>query len=359
MADEEDKSQKTEDPTLHKLEKAREDGDIALSRELYHFMLIATFALLILYTLPKSFRQVIPVLSFFLENASQVSLENIGSVLQEQVIVLMKIWGVPLCFLALAGLLSGVAQTRFLVSTKKLAPKLSKLSPREGLKRIFGMQNVVELFKHIFKITVISWITYVLMRPEFSRFYTLVPLTPSDLMSEMAFQISSFFGIVAVVLGVIALFDYGYQRFSMMQKLKMSRQEIKEEFKEMEGDPHVKAKQKSKREALARQRIAQAIPTATVVITNPTHFAIALKYEMGDSGAPEVVAKGKDLLALRMRELAKEHDVPIVENPPLARALYKDLEVGDQIPTKYYHIVAKIIRYVMGLEKTAPSDIED
>ena len=199
------------------------------------------------------------------------------------------------------------------------------------------------------------------MEPEFEQFNSLTRLTLSGFLDELSDQVLFFLFIVMSVVGSVALFDYGWQKFTHLRDLRMSRQEIKEEFKELEGDPHIRSKLKQQREERARQRMMAAVPEATVVVTNPTHYAVALKYELDEMDAPEVVAKGIDVVAQRIRETAEQHDVQIVENPPLARALYADGEIGQRIPAKYYEIVARIIRFVFGYDKTPPpiQEIED
>ncbi len=249
------------------------------------------------------------------------------------------------------GILSNVVQTGFLWSPEALAPNLNKLNPLAGLSRLFQPRSLVELVKSFYKIGLIGWIAYGVIVSAYPQLMTLsrVELGQGvgligELISKMALR------VVAVML-VLAAGDYFFQRWQFEKSIRMTKQEVKQENKQMETDPQIKARVRQRQREAARKRMMQDIPAATVVITNPTHFAVALKYSPDDGMAPTVVAKGADLIALKIRELANESDVPIVENPPLARALFKQVEIGQEIPGDLYESVAEVLAYIFRLNE--------
>jgi flagellar biosynthetic protein FlhB len=257
---------------------------------------------------------------------------------------------VPFAVMLGIGLAVAYAQTGWLITFSKLAPNFAKINPLSGIKRIFSMHGLVEFGKNIAKMSAVVVLFYFVIRGKVH----FLPLLPTlELPAILSFLHSVLIRLLVTVLGfqiVIAAGDYFWQRFSYMKKLRMTRQEVKDEHKQSEGDPMVKARIRNLRVQRARQRMMAAVPKADVVVTNPTHFACALKYDPDSMGAPVLVAKGQDLMALRIRELAKEHDVMIVENPPLARALYAAVEVDREVPPEHYKAVAEVISYVFRLK---------
>jgi flagellar biosynthetic protein FlhB len=217
----------------------------------------------------------------------------------------------------------------------------------KGFKRLFGLDGIVNLVKGIFKVSAVGGACFLVLWPERAHLATALSMDPADLTGLMLALLVKLMIAALVVIAAIAAADYLYQRQRFMSRQRMSRQELTDEIKQSEGDPVVKARIRALRQERARRRMMAAIPEATVVITNPTHYAVALKYESGKMGAPVCVAKGVDAVALRIREVAEEHDVPIVENPPLARALYASVELDDEIPAEHYKAVAGVIGYVM------------
>ncbi|MEL7028797.1 MAG: flagellar type III secretion system protein FlhB, partial [Pseudomonadota bacterium] len=249
--------------------------------------------------------------------------------------------------LVAAAVLGNIVQQMPVLSTEKMQPKLSKLSLIQGAKRLFGAQGLVNFLKGVFKLAIVSVILVAVLWPERDALAALVTL---DLAMVLPFAKDLAVRMMACVLAAmtaIAALDYAYQRWEYMKRQRMTKQEVKDEFKQSEGDPAVKAKIRQVRQERSRQRMMAAVPEASVVVTNPTHYAVALKYEHGQAGAPVCLAKGVDSLALRIRETAEEHDVPIVENPPLARALYGSVEIEEEIPIEHYKAVAEVIGYVM------------
>jgi flagellar biosynthetic protein FlhB len=258
--------------------------------------------------------------------------------------------GVPLLMLMLAALAGNMIQHRLVWSTESLKPKFSKVSPGAGFKRVFGKQAVANFFKGIFKLVALGAVMTAVLWPERHRLEAFVHFDPAAIMGVTTTLTIHLMGAVVAMLAVVAIADYFFQYRQWFERQKMSLQEMKEEFKQSEGDPHIKGRIRQLRMQRAKKRMMQSVPKASVIITNPTHYSVALSYERGMS-APICVAKGVDLMALKIREIAKAHDIPLVENVPLARALYATVEIDDEIPVEHYHAVAEIIGYVMGLKK--------
>ncbi len=351
MAEERDDSQKTEEPTQRRLDQAHEHGDVVKSAEVSSFVLLggATVAIMLFgQSLAEGFTRDFRV---FLEAPDQLAadpggiVDLFGGVLLHLLPLLAPIFAVMMGS-ALAG---NLLQHRPVFSAARLSPDLTKLSPLKGLKRMFGLDGISNLVKGLLKLALVATAVWTQIWPMRGELESVLSQQPADVAADM---ISLFLHIMIAalaVLAVIAAADYTLQRFRFMRRNRMSRQEIKEEFRQSEGDPAIKAKIKQIRGERARKRMMAQVPEATVVITNPTHFAVALKYESGKMAAPVCVAKGADSLALRIRKLAEEHDVPIVENPPLARALYATVELDEAIPPEHYKAVAQVIGYVMRL----------
>ena len=258
--------------------------------------------------------------------------------------------GVPLLMLALAAIAGNMVQHRLVWSAEALKPKLSKISPGAGAKRIFGKQAAANFAKGVFKVIALGAVMTAILWPERHRLESFMHFDPAMILDVTTNLTVHLMGAVVAMLAVVAIADYLFQYRQWFERQKMSLQEMKEEFKQSEGDPHVKARLRQLRAARMKKRMMAAVPKASVVITNPTHYSVALSYERGMS-APVCVAKGADNIALKIREVAKAHDIPIVENVPLARALYATVEIDGEIPVEHYHAVAEIIGYVMGLRR--------
>jgi flagellar biosynthetic protein FlhB len=263
---------------------------------------------------------------------------------------LIAAFGVPFLLLMIAAIFGNVVQHRLVFSAEQLKPKFSKLSPMQGAKRLFGKQAWVNLLKGLFKLVTVGAVVTMVVWPERNRLDAIVRMDVASIMTVSRTLALQVLGSVVAFLALVAIGDYLFQYRTWFERQKMSLQEIKEEFKQSEGDPHVKGKLRQLRAERRRRRMMAAIPTASVVITNPTHFAVALKYEQG-MAAPICVAKGVDAIALRIREVAKANDVPVVENPPLARALHATVKIDDEIPVEHYQAVAQVIGYVMKLKR--------
>ena len=248
----------------------------------------------------------------------------------------------------LGGAGGNLAQSGLVFSGEKMKPSLDKLSPLSGFKRIFGPDGLMQFVKTFIKLVAIGVICWMVLKSHFREFETMAALSPAAILPAARDLVIALLAAALVFLVFTAGADYLWQRYRFAERMKMSKEELKEDYKQAEGDPHVKAKLKQIRAQKSRQRMMQAVPTATVIVTNPTHYSVALRYEpdQGD-GAPICVAKGVDALALRIREVAKEHRVPIVENVPLARALYAAVEIDDAIPREHFEAAARVIGFVM------------
>lgn len=358
---EEDKSQKTEQPTAHKLDKARKDGQVTTSKEIGHWFMLLALALILTYLFPSSFKRLALFLQYYFEHASQIPV-NSGSMIDITIFSLKSLGGIfalPILFLVIAALTSGLVQTRGMVSTKSMKPKLSKISPGAGMKRLFGSKALVELFKTVIKLAIIISIAYMMMRPEFDQLHTLPQLSPFGILSKLSEVLLKLLIVVISVLTVVAALDYGYQKYKFIQDLKMSKKEIKDEYKELVGDPHIKGKLRQLREERARSRMMQDVPQATVIMTNPTHYAVALKYDLNTMDTPILLAKGSDLMALKIKDIGEDNDIPIIENPPLTRAIYANVQIGQEIPADYFEAVARVIRYIFGYDTYYQSHLDD
>src|SRR6266581_3270265 len=352
MADENDTADKTEDPTQKRLDDAHDRGDVAKSQEIYTWFVIAA-ATLVLSTFSGSIGGGIMMpLRNLVANSWMIRADGPGllALAQHLEVVVIAALGVPLLLLLLAAIAGNMVQHRLVWSGESLKPKLSKISPLAGAKRIFGKQAAANFAKGVFKVAALGAVMTAILWPERHRLDAMVRFDPAAVLGATTGLTLHLLGAVVAMLAVVAIADFFFQYRQWFQRQKMSLQEMKEEFKQSEGDPHVKGRIRQLRQARMKKRMMAAVPKASVIITNPTHYSVALSYERGMS-APVCVAKGADNIAFKIREVAKQHDIPIVENVPLARALYATVEVDDEIPVEHYHAVAEIIGYVMGLKK--------
>jgi flagellar biosynthetic protein FlhB len=349
MADFDD-SQKTEDPSQRRLQRARDEGQVAQSREINTWFMLATGGLLVLVLAPSISGTLARTLGAFLDPgrflAPQGILWNaVAADLREAALAL----ALPFAMLLLAAVAGTLVQIGFVFATEKLGFDVSRISPAKGFQRLFTARGLVETLKALGKMALVAAVAATMLRGEIMRLPAMT-MTSADMPGAIEHLVLRLLMGVLMVLTVLAGADYAYQRFQMLRSLRMSKREVKEELKQSEGDPLIKARLRQIRMERARRRMMAAVPGASVVITNPTHFAVALKYEMGEAGAPRVVAKGADLIAQRIRTIAEENGVPLVENPPLARALYAGVELDREIPPEHYKAVAEIIGYVFRLK---------
>ncbi len=352
MAEEQDNSQKTEDPTQKRLEEARKKGDIAKSQDVPIWFLMMAIAGIMASAGPLAAMIADPLVrimdhphAFNLSGGGAQKL--MGSLLMSLALPLMVIFAA----IAVAGVLGHIVQSRPLWTGEKIKPDLAKLSPMKGLERMFGMQGWVNLLKSIAKMGAITAAMIYAVWPEATAISESSQLDPSGLLAMTQAIAGRLLLAAVVVVGLIAGADFIYQRWSFMQRMRMSRRDVRDEVKQQEGDPHVRARLRQIRLERSRKRMMQNVPKSTVVITNPTHYSVALRYDPEKDAAPVCMAKGADEVALRIRELAKEHNIPIVENVPLARALFASVEIEESVPREHFEAVAKVIGFVMNTAK--------
>lgn len=351
--DDQDESQKTEEPTQHRLQEALKKGQIAFSREVLHFFSLATFALIVAGLLPFIAGPVIELGRLFIESPHTytVSPTNLGEMSQAVISRVGLAFLIPLGLFMIAAIVGGLMQTRMNVSAHPIKPSLERISLLKGFGRLFSMKSLMEFLKGIVKITVMGVVCYMAVQPYLHKFPLLTDYAPMETVRLLVSLLGRLMVGVCVAMAFIALFDFVYQRHAYMKQMRMSMQEIKEEYRQQEGDPHVKHKLKQIRMERSRKRMMSNVPKADVVITNPTHFAVALQYDAISMKAPVLIAKGADGIAAKIRELADEHKIPIVRNPPLARALYDTVDLDEEIPVEHYKAVAEVIGYVYRLQK--------
>jgi flagellar biosynthetic protein FlhB len=352
MAEEQDKSQKTEAPTPKRLEDARKKGDIAKSQDVPVWFLLTAAAGIMAAAGPLSSAIARP-LTAMLDHPHEFRLTDGGGqrLLSELAMALAMPLVIVFGTLFVGTLLGHLVQHRPLWTFEKMKPELSKLDPIKGLGRMFGAQGWMNLLKALLKMVAVSAALVYAIWPDRAGLSEAGRLDITALML-LAQQITGRLFLAAiVVVGIIAGLDWFWQRYSFMERMKMSRQDIRDETKQSEGDPHVRARLRQIRMERSRKRMMANVPKSTVVITNPTHYSIALRYEPDTDAAPMCMAKGVDEVALRIREVAKEHDIPIVENVALARALFATIEVDGTIPREHFEAVAKVIGFVMRTKK--------
>lgn len=351
MSEDADNEDRTEDPTQRKLDQAIEKGDIARSQEIGTFFVLCGFTLALLVGAGWSASSAALSLRSFLMNAHQVpsSGDAFFNVTKQGVMTGFMALGLPFAFILCAGLAGALIQHKPLWTFEPLMPKFSRISLMGGAKRLFGKEAWVNFAKGLAKIVLIGTVVGLTLWKEHDRLESFAQMSVAAMLPATLSLTIKLMASVLALFAVIAIGDFVYQRFSWYQRQRMTKQELKEEFKNSEGNPEVKAKLRQIRAQRVRKRMMAAVPKATVIITNPTHFAVALQYEQG-MGAPLCLAKGVDALALKIREVAGEHRVPIVENPPLARALYATVDIDEEIPVEHYQAVAEVIGYVLRLK---------
>lgn len=351
MAD--DKDSKTEEPTSKKIEDAHKKGDYASSQELRHVFALITLLFVIWGMAEPSSHDLKVILGNYMGNIHNISSDGSGilQAMAELTVGVFKIIIFPLCCFLVAGIMATRVQHEIKLTPDKVMFKLNKLSLVKGAKKIVSVNSVLELVKSIFKLIIIASVVLVVVWPELKNLERMpgVPIASSmALLLDLLFKIV--FGVLLAVIAITIL-DYVHKYKEYMKKLRMTKQEIKDEYKQAQGDPKIKAKLAQIRFDKARARMMQAVPEADVIITNPTHYAIALEYKHETMEVPVLLAKGVDATAMRIRKVAEEHNIAIIENAPLARALYATVELGEEIPPDHYKVVAEIIGHVLKLKK--------
>lgn len=356
MAEGEDQEDRTEAASARRLQKAREEGQVPVSRESVALAGLCLATLALCFVVPGVARDVARMLAWMLGQAHAVDLSNNAGGVAWVGVRAFLLGAAPFVLAALVGGVGAVlVQTGFLVHPGGLTPKLSGLNPLAGFKRLFGVEGVVETLKSVVKLGAICAAVWLAVGRDWQWLAASVQFHPAVLLDRLARLL---FRVLLAVLGaqaVIALADLAWVRYRHAARLRMSRHDVREEHRETEGDPRIKARIKQIRNLRARQRMIAAVPKAAVVITNPTHYAVALAYDRGKHAAPRVVAKGVDEMAARIRDVARAHNVPLVANPPLARALHV-LDLDSEIPAEHFKAVAEILAYIWGLDRRVGRD---
>ncbi len=352
MAEEQERSSKTEDATPRRLQKSRERGQVAVSQEVKSWAILAAGTLGLVVLVPDALRSLAATGRFFLESADAIALDRTSAQRGLGTLVLAVGWDLALLFalVTIVAAFAGIGQIGLLWAPSKIKPEVSKISVIKGAQRMVSLKSLVEFAKGIAKLVAVGALAFALSLPLLGDLELLLWMDAGDLMQRIGVVSVRMAGGTVALMSVIAIADYLYQRHAFNVQMRMTRQEVRDEYKDSEGDPHIKARIRKLRSERAQRRMMAAVPKADVVITNPTHYAVALEYKMEAMAAPKVVAKGVDHLARRIREVAAEHDVPIVENPPLARALHATVDLDAEVPPEHYQAVAQVIGYVMRLK---------
>ncbi|MEW6120594.1 MAG: flagellar biosynthesis protein FlhB [Pseudomonadota bacterium] len=350
MAEESDQ-ERTEAPSPQRLEKAREEGQVPQSRELATFVVLMAGGAGLWMMASHLGRTMSGVMKSGLAfepavgRDSSHALAQVSGLFTDAALALAPF----LLLMAVAAMVSPLLLRGWLWSTKALEPKFSRLNPLSGIKRMFSHQGLVELVKSIAKVGLLGGIAAWLIWSNLEGVFALSLEDSKSAVAHMGDLLGRLFLLISGAMIFIVVLDLPYQLWSHTNKLKMTKEQLRQEAKESEGDPHIKARVRAQQREMARRRMMAEVPTADVVVTNPTHYAVALKYTEGRMGAPRVVAKGADVVAAKIRELAAEHRVPLLEAPPLARALFRHTELGDEIPATLYAAVAEVLAYVFQL----------
>jgi flagellar biosynthetic protein FlhB len=339
--------EKTEKATPKKRKDQRKEGNVLQSKEIVTAASILGIFCAVRLLAGYMMKNILAFTGSIYERAAyDVNADTIMPLIVEMMTLIVKVVG-PICGIAmLLGIIPTIAQTRGLFTMKAMKPKFSRLNPLEGIKKMFSAQAIVGILKGLIEVIVIAYLIYSQIS---ERLPIILSLMDTGLMQGIAYTALSIFDMVmliCIMLVFVAAGDFLFQWWQFEKKLKMSKQEVKEEYKQTEGDPQVKSQRKQRQQQMARSRMMQEVPTADVVIRNPTHYAVALKYDQDKNRAPQVVAKGKDYLAMRIVEIAEENDVYTMENPPLARALYAQVDLGREIPFELYDAVAEVLTVV-------------
>ena len=352
--------EKTEAPTQKKREDARKEGQVAVSKEVSSSILLGVFLIYLLVAGKAGLLEIerIWITSFQELSGPDLTIGRISQIFTSNLWLLSLVLFGLFALIFVIALLTSVMQVGIHVTGLKF--QWSRLSPLKGLKRIFSMNGLAELFKGLFKMGIIVYITYLSISAVIGELLTLAKMPLGGIFQFNFDLLTTLFGRVALALVVLAVFDFLFQRWNFEQQIKMTKQELKEEMKQTEGDPQLRSRVRQVQRDISRARMMQNVPKADVVVTNPTHFAVALEYDREAMAAPKVSAKGADFMAERIRAIAKENDIPIVENPMVAREIYQNVDIGQQVPEKFFRAVAEILAFVYRLKgKTAePSSPE-
>ena len=349
---------KSEEPTPHRLREAREKGQVAKSKEITTAFLLLLSYFLFRYLGEYMWRNLTDMAQAIFQLIPEAKEFNLGFAgyllligLRAMAFVLLPIFGITF----IAALLAEAAQTGFVFAVDPLTPKLERINPLEGFKRMFSMQGFVELIKSLLKIMIVFYIAWYAAKDDLAYILILTEAHPWDaivLGGNIAYRIAIRVGLFYIL---IAILDYLYRRWEYMRNLKMTKQEVKEEYKRLEGDPLIKQRMRDMQRQVAYQRMMSAVPQADVVVTNPTHVAVALKYNQSKMKAPSVLAKGERKVAEEIRRIAEAHEISIVQNEPLARSIYRTTKVNQEVPSELYQAIAEVLAYVYKIKRERAS----
>jgi flagellar biosynthetic protein FlhB len=349
---ESDASQKTEDPTGRKLQEARDQGQVPKSQEVNNLLMILALTLSVVVFGGAMARDIVNMSLPFIENPDMVPTDigHLTTMGWKLLGMILLAGAAPLVIALFAAFGAGYLQFGLILSAEQLMPSLEKISPLAGLKRIFSMRSLSDFLKGLLKLVIVGAIVYAVITPSVGELHKLIGMEIVQLLGVIASLFNRLLFTVFAAMVVIALLDVLYQRYEHIKGLRMSRQEIKDEMRESEGDPMIKGRLRQLRMERARKRMMAEVPKADVVVTNPTHYAVALKYD-AQMASPKVVAKGVDKVAQKIREIAAENNVPVVENPPLARGLYAAVDIDQEITPEFYKAVAEVIGYIYRMKR--------
>ena len=348
-----DEASKTEEPTAKRLEDQKKKGNVANSQEVKHAFSLLAMLIIIMSLAPSAMTGMKVTLESFIGEGYNFPMDGrgISAIMEEMAANIATALFLVMGVLIVAAIVSVRVQHEILWAPEKLKPKFEKLNPINGLKQKFKMSTVVEFVKSLFKLILVGTVVTIIVMLHFDEFDLLMQLEPVALMAWIQDVSVQIIGACLALVLIMALADFSFQKYDFMKKQRMTKSEVKDEQRQTDGDPEVKKKIAQLRFQRAAERMMQAVPDATVVVANPTHYAVALKYEQGgEMNAPVCVAKGIDEVALRIRSVAEENDVPVVENVPLARALHATVELDQEVPQEQYKAVAEVIGYVMRMK---------
>ena len=351
---EQEGQEKTEVPTEKKRRESREEGQVAFSKELSSAALLAGIVLTLVATSPiilDAMRQLMSQIFRDLAQRKELSIDIIFTLSGEILSIILPAFAPFAAVIIFTGIFASVLQVGVQITFKAISPKFNKISPLTGLKRLFSSQSLADFLKSMAKLIIVGFVGYLTYIDKITELNGLSVSTPEFILIYNFTVVAEVAGKIVLALVAIAIFDYFYQRWHHEQQLMMTKQEVKDETKQTEGDPQLKARIRQIQREMSNARMMQEVPKADAVIVNPTHFSVAILYDRDVMSAPEVIAKGADHLALRMRTVARENNVPILERPELARDLYANVEIGDDIPERFYKAIAEILAFVYRLRK--------
>ncbi len=352
MAEESSSGERTESPSSKRRSDFRKKGQVAQSREVQAAAMFTLLLLFWIFFAPIFWEQIREMTTALWRDSGEYAITTLSLMqLSYYIGAGLAMALAPLFLVVLVvGFFATFLQIGWLFTTQPLMPDLSKLDPIKGMARFVSKRSLVEVIKSLLKVGLIGWVAYKTVKGEFGQALLLLQMPVEHTVLYLAKTAALVMAKVAAIMIVLAILDYAFVRWELEEKMKMTKQEQKEEMKETEGDPHIKSKIRSIQQQMARRRMMAAVPEADVVITNPTHIAVAIQYQAGKMDAPLVLAKGQELVAEKIREIAREHDIPLVENPPVARLLHSKVEVGQSIPEEMFKAVAEILAYVYSLK---------